>query len=42
MGVERPTFVIDEEGKLVKEWRKVRIKGHIQSKLDSVMAMGAQ
>lgn len=29
MGVERSTFLIDEDGKLIEEWRKVRIKGHI-------------
>lgn len=30
MGIERSTFVIDKEGKLIKEWRKVRVKGHTQ------------
>ena len=29
MGIERSTFIIDSEGKLVKEWRKVRVKEHI-------------
>jgi len=29
MGVERSTFLIDEKGKLVREWRKVRLKNHI-------------
>lgn len=28
MGVERSTFLIDEDGKLRQEWRKVRVKGH--------------
>ena len=26
-GIERSTFVIDEDGKLVKEWRKVSVDG---------------
>ena len=29
MGIERSTFIIDPEGKVVKEWRKVRVKEHI-------------
>ncbi|MFF2444337.1 thioredoxin-dependent thiol peroxidase [Priestia megaterium] len=36
MGVERATFLIDEEGKLVKEWRKVNVEGHVQEILDTV------
>jgi peroxiredoxin Q/BCP len=36
MGVERSTFLFDEEGKLVKEWRKVKVKGHVDEVLASV------
>ncbi|WP_199624561.1 thioredoxin-dependent thiol peroxidase [Paenibacillus alkalitolerans] len=36
MGVERSTFLIDEEGRLVREWRKVRLKGHIEQVLEAV------
>ncbi len=28
MGIERSTFIIDAEGKVVKEWRKVKVKDH--------------
>ena len=28
MGIERSTFILDTEGKVVKEWRKVRVKDH--------------
>ena len=28
LGVERSTFIFDKEGKLVKEFRKVKAKGH--------------
>ncbi|MEO1204226.1 MAG: peroxiredoxin, partial [Pseudomonadota bacterium] len=28
MGVERSTFLIDADGKLHREWRKVKVKGH--------------
>ena len=34
MGIERSTFLIDPEGKLVKEWRKVRVKGHVEEALE--------
>ncbi|MET3547677.1 peroxiredoxin Q/BCP [Paenibacillus favisporus] len=27
-GVVRSTFLIDEEGRLIKEWRKLRVAGH--------------
>ncbi|WP_368505617.1 thioredoxin-dependent thiol peroxidase [Alkalihalophilus sp. As8PL] len=33
MGIERSTFVIDKEGKLVREWRKVRVKDHVEEAL---------
>ena len=33
MGIERSTFVIDKEGNLVKEWRKVKVKGHVEEAL---------
>jgi len=36
MGIERSTFLIDEDGKLRKEWRKVRVKGHVAEVLDAV------
>lgn len=28
MGIERSTFIIDKKGTLIKEWRKVKVKGH--------------
>lgn len=33
MGIERSTFIIDKEGTLVKEWRKVQVKGHVEEAL---------
>ncbi len=36
MGIERSTFLIDEDGKLRQEWRKVRVKGHAAEVLESV------
>jgi thioredoxin-dependent peroxiredoxin len=34
MGIERSTFLIDESGQLIAEWRKVKAKGHAQIILD--------
>ncbi|MED4603148.1 thioredoxin-dependent thiol peroxidase [Paenibacillus validus] len=36
MGIVRSTFLIDEEGRLVREWRKVRVKGHVEQVLQAV------
>src|SRR5699024_1949342 len=33
-GIERSTFVIDEAGKLLKAFRKVKVKGHADEILD--------
>ncbi len=32
-GVERSTFLIDAEGKIVKEWRGVKVPGHVNDVL---------
>jgi peroxiredoxin Q/BCP len=39
MGIERSTFLIDEGGKLVREWRKVRVKGHAASVLEAARSL---
>ncbi|MDE3838035.1 thioredoxin-dependent thiol peroxidase [Bacillus methanolicus] len=36
MGIERSTFVIDKDGKIVKEWRNVKVKGHVEETLQYV------
>lgn len=36
MGIERSTFIIDQEGKLAKEWRKVKVKGHVEEALEYI------
>ncbi|WLR51277.1 thioredoxin-dependent thiol peroxidase [Bacillus tianshenii] len=36
MGIVRSTFIIDKEGNLVKEWRKVRVKGHVEEALEYI------
>ena len=36
MGVDRSTFLIDKKQKVVKEWRKVKVKGHVDEVLSAV------
>ncbi|MDH5433862.1 MAG: peroxiredoxin [Gammaproteobacteria bacterium] len=36
MGVERSTFLFDANGKLVNEWRKVKVKGHVDEVLEAL------
>jgi peroxiredoxin Q/BCP len=36
MGVERSTFLIDAAGKLRREWRKVKVDGHVDNVLAAV------
>ena len=35
MGVDRSTFLINSAGKVMKEWRSVKVKGHVQEVLDT-------
>jgi peroxiredoxin Q/BCP len=35
MGIVRSTFLLDGDGVLQKEWRKVRVKGHVEEVLEA-------
>ena len=39
MGIERSTFLFGAGGKLVREWRKVRVKGHAEAVLEAATAL---
>ena len=39
MGIERSTFLIDKDGLLKKEWRKVKVKGHVAEVLEAVQSL---
>jgi peroxiredoxin Q/BCP len=39
MGIDRSTFLINADGKLVQEWRKVKVKGHAEEVLAAVQAL---
>ena len=36
MGIERSTFIINEEGILIKEYRKVKVKEHVSTVLEDL------
>jgi thioredoxin-dependent peroxiredoxin len=36
MGIVRSTFLIDEKGKLIREWRNIRLKGHTDAVLAAI------
>lgn len=38
-GVERSTFLINAQGEIVKEWRKVKVDGHVQEVLEAVKGL---
>jgi len=39
MGIDRSTFLIDKVGKVVKIWRSVKVKGHVESVLKEIKAL---
>jgi peroxiredoxin Q/BCP len=39
MGIERSTFLIDDKGKLRAEWRKIKVKGHVDEVLAALKAL---
>ena len=36
MGIERSTFLINPQGILIQEWRKLRVPGHAEAVLDAL------
>lgn len=41
LGIERSTFLIDREGVLRHEWRKVKVKGHAEEVLEAAKSLPA-
>ena len=39
MGIERSTFILDEHGNILKEWRKVKVPGHVDEVLQSLKSL---
>ena len=38
-GIERSTFLIDAEGRIAREWRKVKVPGHAEEVLEAAKAL---
>lgn len=38
-GIERSTFLIGADGKLVHEWRKIKVPGHVEAVLELVQTV---
>ena len=38
MGIDRATFIIDEEGKIANIWRKVKVTGHVDEVIKTLEA----
>jgi peroxiredoxin Q/BCP len=38
-GIERSTFVIDKNGILIKEWRGVKVEGHVAEVLNCIQSL---
>ena len=36
MGIERSTFIIDKSGIVVKEWRKIKVAGHVDEVMEVI------
>ena len=36
IGVDRSTFIINDEGIVIREWRSVKVKGHVGEVLEAV------
>jgi peroxiredoxin Q/BCP len=36
IGVDRSTFIINDKGIVVREWRSVKVKGHVDEVLEAV------
>ena len=39
MGIERSTFLIDAEGRIAQEWRKVKVPGHAEAVLEAARTL---
>ena len=38
-GIIRSTFLIDEEGRIIKEWRNVKAKGHVAKVIETLKSL---
>lgn len=41
LGIERSTFLLDAQGQVHKEWRKVKVAGHVAEVLEAACALAS-
>jgi peroxiredoxin Q/BCP len=39
IGVDRSTFLVNNKGVIIKEWRSVKVKGHVDEVLETVKGL---
>ena len=42
MGIERSTFIISPNGEIEKEWRKVKVNGHVDEVIDYLTGLSSK
>ena len=42
MGIERATYLIDEQGLIRQIWRKVKVQGHVEAVLEALADLGSK
>lgn len=42
LGIERSTFLLNDKGVLIQEWRKVKVKGHVDEVLTAVKTLNKE
>ena len=40
IGIDRSTFLIGTDGKVIKEWRSVKVPGHVDKVLETIKGLG--
>ncbi|MDX6748442.1 peroxiredoxin [Geminicoccaceae bacterium 1502E] len=42
MGIDRSTFLVDADGRIVRSWRKVKVPGHVAEVLEAARQLAAR
>ena len=40
IGIDRSTFIVGVDGKIIKEWRSVKVTGHVDEVLNTIKDLG--
>lgn len=42
MGIDRSTFLVDKDGRIVRSWRKVKVPGHVEEVLEAARQLASR